>query len=364
LTAHRCPEVSRHFALGSFQFRRSRIQKLPNFVALIEARRPTPAPRPIIRPQWYTSDANLDDIRMPSAADPPVSLAPPGWVQRQRVMPLASSEGLGWKSLVVYRFRYPSQDRLEIPSAGGHFVSAHMNCPCELNAHWDGVSRKSRSIPGDAIILGAHQPVVWDWRGEFEEVQMFIDPRRLEAAAAQISDRPFSLIEGISIQDPFIYTIARRILEELTQAPAGTACFADVIADTLIWHLLRTHSTLSQARARAIERIDMPAHKVRMALEFMISHAAQDISVDDIAAAVSISSSRFARGFKKATGQSPHQFLIGRRIEMAQDLLRSTDQRLADIARAVGFATQSQFTVAFRRRCQITPGRYREKHTH
>lgn len=298
---------------------------------------------------------------MPSTADRPVSLAPPNWVQLQRAPLLASSEGLGWRAMVVYRFRYPSQDKIDVPPASGHFVSAHMNCPCQLIAHWNGVARKNRSIPGDTIILSAHQRVVWDWRGEFDEVQMFIDPQRLEAAAAEITDRPFSLLEGISIQDPFVYAIARRIVEELRHAAAGTSCFGDVIADTLIWHLLRTHSTLSQASA--IDRIDMPAHKVRMALEFMVGHAAKDISVDDIAAAVSMSSGRFARGFKKATGQSPYQFLLNRRIEMARDLLRSTDQRLADIARAVGFATQSQFTVAFRRRCQTTPGRYREGHT-
>lgn len=296
---------------------------------------------------------------MPIIAEGAASLVPSNWVTSQGVPPLASSEGLRWRGMAVYRFRYPAHDRLETTLGSGHFVSAHISCPCQLSARWSGAVHRSRSNPGDTIIIGPRQRVLWDWWGAFDEVQMFIDPTRLALAAAEITDRPFSLIEGISIPDPFVYSLARRIVDELAHAAAGTACFGDVFADTLIWHLLRTRSTLRHPDA--VDRIDMPAHKVKMAVEFMNSHFAEDVSVGDIASAVSMSSSRFTRGFRKATGQSPYQFLLQKRIETAQDLLRSTSQSLADIARAVGFATQSQFTSAFRRRCQTTPGKYRDR---
>ncbi|HVW69497.1 MAG TPA: AraC family transcriptional regulator [Steroidobacteraceae bacterium] len=276
------------------------------------------------------------------------------------VPPLASSEGLGWDALSVYRFRYPEGHTLALPPVRGCYISAHVDCPCLLSGRWNGMVRKSRSIPGDIIILGAEQLVEWDWCGEFDEVQMILDPARFETAVAEVSDRPFTLVEGISIRDPFVSALAQRILEELAHPQIGSRYFSAAMADTLVWHLLRQHSTLR--RITTLERIDIPAHKVRRALDFMMSHVAEDLSIDDIAAVVSMSSFRFARGFKKATGQSPYQFLLGKRIELAQELLRSTDRRLADIARAVGFATQSQFTVAFRRRCRLTPGRYREIH--
>jgi AraC family transcriptional regulator len=84
------------------------------------------------------------------------------------------------------------------------------------------------------------------------------------------------------------------------------------------------------------------------------------LSIDAIAKAVNMSSFRFARGFRSATGLPPHRFLVERRIELARDLLRSTDQRLADIARSAGFATQSHFTAVFRQHCRTTPKAYRE----
>jgi AraC family transcriptional regulator len=69
---------------------------------------------------------------------------------------------------------------------------------------------------------------------------------------------------------------------------------------------------------------------------------------------------RFARAFKKATGQSPRQYVIHRRIERAKALLRAGDQDLAQIAQRVGFSTQSHFTDVFRRLCGTTPARYRD----
>ena len=81
--------------------------------------------------------------------------------------------------------------------------------------------------------------------------------------------------------------------------------------------------------------------------------------IESIAAALGMSSFRFARGFKNGTGQSPHQFLVARRIEFAKDLLRSPDRTLADIARVAGFSTQSHFTVVFGQRCKMTPLAYR-----
>ena len=294
---------------------------------------------------------------MPQLSDNLPSLVPPDWVRLMPLEPLVSSEALGWRSLAAYRFKYPAKFALDLPPTRGHFISAHLNNPCRLTARWNGVVRNSRSIPGDIIILGAKQRVAWDWIGEFDELQMFVDPVRLQSAAAEISDRPFSLIEGISIRDPFVSTIASRLIEEMVHPGGGTTCFSDVMAEALIWHLLRRHSTLRQAST--MDRIDMPAYKVRAALEFMMTHLAEDISVDQMAAAVNMSPFRFARGFKKAAGQSPYQYMLGKRIERAQDLLRLPGKRLADIAVAAGFATQSQFTAAFRRHCQMTPGQYR-----
>ena len=203
----------------------------------------------------------------------------------------------------------------------------------------------------------ANQANSWEGSGEIDELQIFVDPRLLVEAAAEFSDKTFGLVEGIGIRDPMVSVIAARIVEELSNPGSSSKLLGEAMAHALTAQLLSRHSNFRPVTAML--RIDMPAHKVRAAIEYIEAHLNHDLSIDVIAAAVNMSAFRFARGFKKETGRSPHQFLLERRVEFAKDLLRSTARNLADIAQSVGFANQSHFATVFRQRCQITPTAYR-----
>jgi AraC family transcriptional regulator len=271
--------------------------------------------------------------------------------------PLLSSELLCWRHICAYRFKHPARFQIQLPAASGHFLSAHLNNTCQLSARWNGTPRRIRSLPGDLIIMRANQENSWEGSGEIDELQIFIDPRLLVDAAAEFSDKTLGLVEGIGIRDPMVCVIAARIVEELSNPGSSSKLVGDAMAHALTAQLLSRHSNFRSVTA--MQRIDMPAHKVRTAIEYIEAHLNLDLSIDLIAAAVNMSTFRFARGFKKETGRSPHQFLLERRIESAKDLLRSTDQKLVDIAQTVGFANQSHFAAVFRQRCRITPMAYR-----
>ena len=288
----------------------------------------------------------------------PNSLVPSEWMQRMPAPPILSSDRLGWRNMCAYRFKHPARFQIQLPAAGGHFLSAHLHNPCQLLARWNGTMRRTRSVPGEIIIMCANQENSWEGKGEIDELQIFIDPELLREAAAEIGDKAVGLVEGIGIRDPMMSVIAARLSEELSNPSCSGRLVGDAMAHALTVQLLSRHSNFRSATA--IQRIDMPAYKVRAAIDYIETYLSGDLSIDSIAKAVNMSSFRFARGFKTATGQSPHQFLLERRIELAKDLLRTTDQRLVDIARAVGFATQSHFSSVFRQRCQLTPKSYRD----
>jgi AraC family transcriptional regulator len=67
----------------------------------------------------------------------------------------------------------------------------------------------------------------------------------------------------------------------------------------------------------------------------------------------------FARAFKAAVGQSPHQYVSTHRLERAKELLTRGEQPVLDIAIAVNFSSQANFTRAFRQCTGMTPGQYR-----
>jgi AraC family transcriptional regulator len=285
------------------------------------------------------------------------SLVPRQWLRSMPTPPLLSSELLGWRHLGAYRFKHPARFQIQLPAAGGHLLSAHLNNPCQLSARWNGTPRRIRSLPGDTIIMRADQENAWDGSGEIDELQIFIDPCLLVNAAAEFSDRTFDLVEGIGIRDPTVSAIAARIVEELSNPGGSSKLVGEAMAHALTAQLLSRHSNFRPITA--MQRIDMPAHKVRAAIEYIEAHLNRDLSIEVIAAAVTMSAFRFARGFKKETGRSPHQFLLERRVEFAKDLLRSTDRKLADIAQSAGFANQGHFAAVFRQRCRMTPMAYR-----
>src|SRR5580704_3948846 len=85
----------------------------------------------------------------------------------------------------------------------------------------------------------------------------------------------------------------------------------------------------------------------------------EPLDVDDLARAAGLSRAHFSRQFKRAFGESPHQYLLTRRLERAAALLRTTDRSIADICFAVGVGGVGSFATSFRRMFGQTPHAYR-----
>jgi AraC-like DNA-binding protein len=85
----------------------------------------------------------------------------------------------------------------------------------------------------------------------------------------------------------------------------------------------------------------------------------EQLTVADLAAAARLSPAHFSRRFKATFGESPHQYLLTRRLERAAALLRATDWAVADICFAVGAQSVGSFTASFRRVFGMAPLAYR-----
>jgi len=87
----------------------------------------------------------------------------------------------------------------------------------------------------------------------------------------------------------------------------------------------------------------------------------EPLDVDDLAAAAGLSRAHFSREFKRAFGESPHAYLLTRRLERAAALLRNTDRSVADVCLSVGLQSIGSFTTSFTRTFGLSPSAYRAK---
>jgi AraC-like DNA-binding protein len=85
----------------------------------------------------------------------------------------------------------------------------------------------------------------------------------------------------------------------------------------------------------------------------------EPLDVGDLARAAHLSEAHFSREFRRAFGETPHQYLLTRRLERAAALLRNTDRTVAEICFAVGLRSVGSFTTSFGRAFGLSPTAYR-----
>jgi AraC-like DNA-binding protein len=88
----------------------------------------------------------------------------------------------------------------------------------------------------------------------------------------------------------------------------------------------------------------------------------EPLDVEALARAAFVSPAHFSRQFRRAFGETPHQYLLTRRLERAAALLRSTDRSVADICFTVGLRSIGSFTTSFKQVYGMTPTAYRAAH--
>jgi AraC family transcriptional regulator len=94
------------------------------------------------------------------------------------------------------------------------------------------------------------------------------------------------------------------------------------------------------------------------AVSYVEQHLGENIKLQDVASAASVSRFHFCRQFRVTTGQSPMGYIIKKRIELAQSMLSAGEMEICDIALRLGFSDQSHFTRTFHRLTGYPPRRY------
>jgi AraC-like DNA-binding protein len=102
-----------------------------------------------------------------------------------------------------------------------------------------------------------------------------------------------------------------------------------------------------------------PARHLLRAKDLIDARYREPLDVPTLARAARLSPAHFSREFKRAFGETPHQYLLTRRLERAASLLRTTDRSVAEICLTVGLVSVGSFTTSFGRAYGVSPTAYR-----
>ena len=202
---------------------------------------------------------------------------------------------------------------------------------------------------------------------------LLIDPQlraraseALRPCAAQVPDTAFLMHDADPVRT--LVPLIRRFCAAI-EAP-GAAFALRALAELLLHEVALGHSAAAAAASRSdIRRTGRPASRHRLqphhlaAIDGYIDRNIENVlRIDDLAAQVGLSRYHFLRCFKRATGSSPLQYVLARRVEHARQLLARSEESIAAVAYAAGFSSQSHLNAMFKRHFGVTPGAFVRVH--
>jgi AraC-like DNA-binding protein len=193
----------------------------------------------------------------------------------------------------------------------------------------------------------------------YDCVQLYIPYAALNELA---DDHRASRVEVLSWPrckpDPNFHHLAMSVFPELEHPERTSRLFTEQVMMTLLVYSAQAYGNM-QASAAKVARGGLAPWQRKRATELLRARLDGDVTLSEVAAECGLSVSHFARSFKQTIGQTPHRWLLDRRVDEAKNLLMHSGMRLSEIALGCGFADQTSFTRAFKKAAGTSPGDWR-----
>ncbi len=280
-----------------------------------------------------------------------------------------SSEEVGWEDLVVCAYDEPRElegwvapvladTNLVLLTRGAMLMEQR-----RTNGSWRSVAVRQGGL---FLRPGGVETSELRWRSlsaePMQTLHMTVSTDLLARTAEELAGcdlARLTLVGRSGFDDPLLTQVGLALQRELEQPTTAGKLYAQTAAQLLAVHLLR-HYTSSAPQFRQLPR-GLTQRQILRVTDFILAHLNQDLSLTVLAQQAGFSPYHFARLFRQATGESPHQFVLHQRIERAKRLLQAEDLPLAHVAHESGFANQSHLTQTFKRHLGLTPAAYRRE---
>jgi AraC family transcriptional regulator len=226
------------------------------------------------------------------------------------------------------------------------FVCMYISRPLDLRCSRGGTSRWGRMVAGDLEIIPAHTPSVWEADKAGVRLMICVPEGMLSSVALKLGMNPESITiaDRFQVRDPVMEHIGWALKAEVDRA--GFA-LTQSLGTAMSVRLLQRHN--GDALTLRGGREGLSAVKLQQIQSYIADNLASKLSIAKLSEAMGASASHLQALFRNGTGFSIHQYVLRKRIEQAQLLLRDGNLSLSQVALASGFAHQSHLARHMRR---------------
>jgi len=284
-----------------------------------------------------------------------------------------------FKSAVYFKSEFPSGWGMEIPN--GPFAQFHIIVSGTCLVGCNDFEKPKALFPGD-ILLFPHGSSHWLGDDELSsrrpgmeiltEISQGIQPFTNNDATTTIicghfeydqeMEHPFlsSLPDVIHIPDyerrrfSWMESICSTIMQETGSSAPGSDLLITKLAETLFIQVLRVFASRGEGFVAALSD-----QHINQALKLIHSEPAESWTLDSLARSCGISRTLFANKFRQLVGTTPMTYLADWRLMKAKELLKDGNFPVSIVAERVGYNSEVSFNRAFRKKFNLTPGKYK-----
>jgi AraC family transcriptional regulator len=166
----------------------------------------------------------------------------------------------------------------------------------------------------------------------------------------------FAVRAGVAANDPIVLHLGSCLKSAIERHDGANDKFVGRVTTALNIHFARVCGGMHFPRPLVTG--GLAPWQLRLARDTINSRFEGELSLEQLAHERGLSVNHFAEAFARSTGISPHRWLMHWRVDVAKDLMLSTDSSLVAISLKYGFSDQSHFTRVFAKKPQETPGRW------
>ncbi|MEM8779739.1 MAG: AraC family transcriptional regulator [Cyanobacteria bacterium P01_G01_bin.49] len=225
--------------------------------------------------------------------------------------------------------------------------------------HSATASNKHQEVQvGQCYVVPTGQPhgLALDRGGEL--VNFYLSPEFIATSIPETTEgRSLEILEFNISDDPLIRQLAATVRTDRLLHGVSNKLFLESVMNVLAVHLVNSYA-ISKISIPKVGKL--PTHLLVKVQEYIEANDTSKIAIADLANLTGYSSVHFTRMFKKATGQTPREYLMNHRTNKAKQLLANTELSIVDVAYESGFSSHAHFSTQFRRLVGTTPQAYRK----